>query len=189
MACSVDPLVARLMKIPQMRGWRRRPGRGVVVVATFLVISLLVALLLLVIVSRLVTDLSDFQQQLPASSAALEQSATELATQFGIPPQLVSAAVGQLQSGLTNLTSVVNALLTVFGGILNVVFTVIIAVYLATDSDRLLGFGVRLLPPGQRAEGEAVLGMTGLRLGMWVRGQLVVATIISSVFWVGLTLI
>ena len=189
MACSIDPVVAKLMKIPRDRGWRWQPGRGPVVVATFVVISVLVALVALVIVSRLITDLSEFQQRLPQYSETLQQAAAAQAQELSLPAQLIAGAIAQLQRGLTDLTTIIDTLLQIFGSILNVVFTVIIAIYLAADSDRLLAFSARLFPSGDQAEGEAVLSMTGMRLGMWVRGQLVVATIISALFWVGLTLI
>jgi predicted PurR-regulated permease PerM len=177
------------MQIPRDRDWRWKPGRGPVVVVTFVTLSLFVALVVLIIIARVASDLSAFEQQLPQYSTSLEQSVAAQVAVVGVPPEFVTQAVQQLQRGLTDLTQVVDTLLGIFGGLLNIIFTIIIAVYLAVDSRHLLTFSVRFLPAGQRAEGEAILSMTGLRLGMWVRGQLVVATIISSLFWVGLTLI
>ncbi|HYW89774.1 MAG TPA: AI-2E family transporter, partial [Chloroflexota bacterium] len=119
-------------------------------------------------------------------SAAWEQQLIALANQLGIPAELVTGVVNQIQSGLDWLVQVVQVLLGVFGGFLSVVFTVIIAIYLASDADHILESIVGLLPRDNRVKIDATLRFTGQRLGRWVIAQVIVASIVSAIWAVGL---
>jgi predicted PurR-regulated permease PerM len=186
MACAVDPIVSRIMPVLQARVGHHHLGRGPVVVVTFALGSLLVLAVTVKVAAVVVGEVAEFSNLVAQQSAAWEQQLSAAATQLGVPAELVVGVVNQIQSGLDWLVQLVQVLLGVFGGFLSVVFTIIIAIYLASDADGILGSIVGLLPKDNRAKMDRTLRFTGQRLGRWVLAQLVVATIISAIWAVGL---
>jgi predicted PurR-regulated permease PerM len=186
MACAVDPIVSHIMPVLQERVGKHRLGRGPVVVIVFALGGFVVLALTVKIAAIVLGELRGFADLVTQQSAALEQQLSAAAAQLGIPTDLVAGLVNQLQAGLDWLIQLIQVLLGVFGGFLNVVFTVIIAIYLASDADRILASIVGLLPTGNRVKMDATLRFTGQRLGRWVLAQLIVATIVSAIWAVGL---
>jgi predicted PurR-regulated permease PerM len=97
--------------------------------------------------------------------------------------------MNDLHAGLDRLLQIVSALLGIFGSFLNVVFTLIIAIYLASDADRILESIVSWMPADNRLKMDGTLRLTGQRLGRWVLAQLIVATLVSLLWAVGLTIL
>jgi predicted PurR-regulated permease PerM len=189
MACAVDPIVSRIMPILRVRLGNHRLGRGPVVVIVFALGGFVVLVLGLKVAGAVLAELPDFTTLVAQQSSGLEERLTALASQLGIPAQIVVEIVNQLQAGLDWLAQLVGTLLSVFGSFLNIVFTVIIAIYLASDADRILGSIVSWMPSDSRGKLDPTLRLTGQRLGRWVLAQLVVATIISILWAIGLTII
>jgi predicted PurR-regulated permease PerM len=189
MASAADPIVGRVSTMLQCRIGQRRVGRGPVVLTIFALGGFVALVVTLKIASVVLGELAAFSAVVDQESAALEQQVSAVATQLGIPPEIVTGFIQQLQGGLDWLAQLIRALLSVFGSFLSVVFTVIIAIYLASDADRILSSIVSWLPRDNRPKIDRTLRLTGKRLGRWVLAQLVVATIVSSLWAVGLTIL
>jgi predicted PurR-regulated permease PerM len=188
MACAADPIVARIMPVLR-RGVGKRLGRGPVVLIVFALGGLVTLAVTLKVAAIVLGEISQFTSLVAQQTAAMQQQLSAFLLQLGIPSELVDSFVSQFGAGLDWLAQLVGALLGVFGSFLNIVFTVIIAIYLASDADRILSSIVSWSPGDTRVKLDSTLRLTGQRLGRWVLAQIVVATIISTLWAIGLHVI
>jgi predicted PurR-regulated permease PerM len=189
MACAVDPLVVRVQPLVQALIRKHKLGRGPIVIVIFVLGALIVVLITLEVVSVALADVDQMTSSMAQNGTALQERVNSVSAQLGLPAAVPAAVVQQAQLGLDRIAAILGAVLGLFGGLLNVVFTIIIAIYLASDNDRILASMVSLVPGPNRLRVDNTLRNTGKRLGRWVFAQFAVATIISLLFAVGLTVI
>lgn len=73
----------------------------------------------------------------------------------------------------------------VVSGALYLLFTMILALYLTIDSDRIRRYAIEFLPFDRHAQALLVAERIGVRLGAWARGEALLARIIGSMTWAG----
>lgn len=91
--------------------------------------------------------------------------------------------------GQQMLQKTLNLSFGVLGVVLNIVLILFLAAYFAAESKNIVDSLVRWVPPSKRARVDELLGPVGMRMGGYLRGQLLVASAVATFFAIGYTLI
>ena len=196
-AAGMAPLVSRFTNPDRVPAGRWRPSPALVVVLIYLLVGLFVLVIGTILVRATLSQ-----------AAALAVRAPELANQLQAWYQNVigySSVLQQLDlwdmlggtSGLTQwllgaTQQILNAaglLAAIFGGAINVIFVLFMALYLTVDGPSMRDYLVVFVPISRRERARRIVANITSRLGYWVVGQLVVCVIVGLGAGVGLALL
>jgi predicted PurR-regulated permease PerM len=198
LAAGMKPLVDRLTAPALRRQGRWTPPRGLVVLAVYLTMILLVSvaggLILQVVISevqnlvngvpvyapRIVTRVNELLDLIPGGRA--------MVADLDIAGQL-SGLVSRLFGVFSQALLVFQYVLNLFSGLLDVLMILLLALYLTTDGPRIGRYLLAFLPPDRHEQAARVTDRIFIRLGGWVSGQLLLCVIIGFMSWIGLTII
>ncbi|OQX51246.1 hypothetical protein B5M47_01680 [candidate division CPR3 bacterium 4484_211] len=181
---ALDPLVTRLerLKIP-------RSLSSVVVLLGLLSISVWLVSL---VIPPLVSQIQALIQNLPE----FLEGAVETLTFWGqknIDPRLqrvLEQFAGNLSQRLLSGTGdVIRFGQSLIGGIFMLGTFVVLTLYLLIEYPRVVKSFISLLPKEQQGLAEQKITVINLRLGGWLRGQILLVLIIGGASWVGLSLL
>jgi predicted PurR-regulated permease PerM len=170
--------------------WLQRHGvpGSVGIALHYLALVGLLALFLWLVVPRAVNQLSRATGgNLPTSKTALEHAAQQ---SHGVKHQIL-VAINKRLKRLPSGTSLVHPALSIgtkaFEAIIGVFFVFATAAYWVFERDRARSLAVSLVPPEHRRTVYDTWELIDLKLGAFVRGQLIlvvlVATLLSLAFW------
>jgi predicted PurR-regulated permease PerM len=193
----VDRLAPAIDPKPRALTRRRSAPRALIVVGLYVLLVVTIALLAAILVPPTVTQVEELVNNLPRYADAFQEWVKGLPAKYpflpaglgdGLPQQLEGGAA-QLAGFLSQALVVFRLLLSVLGGALNFIFVLFLALYLTADADRVRRWTVNWLPPDRRSQVDEVLGHIGVKLGGWVRGQLLLSGIIGGITLVGLLIL
>lgn len=182
-ATALEPAVSWLQ--------RNHIPRALSVLIMYLLIFLVFSLIVVLIVPPLVTQLTelaksfpDYYNRLVSAFSTLDAGAQDEVSQ-------------SLQQGLQNLganlaqatSSILATLVGVFGGILQFMVTLVIAFYLVVNEDGVKRFVRSITPSSYQPYVTQLMHRIQLKLGSWLRGQLLLMLIIGVLTYVGLSLL
>lgn len=198
LAAGMTPLVSRFTSSESIGRWRWKPPRALVVLVFYLLLTVIAVTLGALLLPPLVREIEHLVRGLPEDVLVVQAWLEQLAAAYpylpavditqGVAEQL-RAAARQITGLLTQALVVVRVALGVLGGALNGIFVLILALYITADSQRILRYLLAFLPEDRRVQAERVAGHIGLRLGGWVRGQLLLSAIVGTITLVGLSAI
>jgi predicted PurR-regulated permease PerM len=191
-ASATTPVVDALTTSPRAQRWRWRPSRSLAALVVFLGGVVLVVVGALVLLATVAPDLSTLSVTMPGYVRRMRNTFDEL---LAANPELAARVGGALPSvqdlagSALGLLGQASRLLTfatgLFSGVLYSVFTLILALYITIDGNRIRLYVVELLPFDRHAQALTVSERIGVRLGAWARGEAVLATIIGLLTWLG----
>ncbi len=186
-AAAASPLVNALTDSVHTRRWHL--PRGIATLVVFLAGILLLVLVVLMValavgpdLRRFATNLPGYVQSTQTSFAELLSRYPELRAQFdgamaGLQVQdVLSRAVGLLSQA----SQVIGIATSALGGVLHLVFTLILALYLTVDADRIRRYLIQFLPFERQDQALRVTERIGVRLGAWGRGQVILGAIVGA---------
>jgi len=191
-AASVSPLADWLIQTRVVQGWRWKPGRAPIVLLVYALLGALAVVLAVLLAGTAGAQFATFRANLPRYVAEVEQSVHAL-----IPESVDSAVVSALQAlagrvlGLVSdfLSGVAGAVGGILGESVSLVFTLIVAVYLAADGERIQRYLLDFVPDSQQPRAARVMVVSRRRVGAWVRGQIMVSTITGAIYATGLAIL
>ncbi len=176
LAAGLEPVTTWL------RG-RTGRGRGPILMFVYVGFFLLVALVGLLVVPATISQLGEFAARLPS----LLGDAREWAA--GLRPAVLGAGVTSLIDALTRdapapsssetTGTIVSAGLVAVDVIITVVSVLTLAFFWLTGHQHIQRFALAMLPADRRAEVREGWNEVEVRLGLWVRGQLI---LMGSIF-------
>jgi predicted PurR-regulated permease PerM len=193
LAAAATPIVDGLTGGERARGWR--PGRGLAATVVFFGAVVLLILGGAAIAATVAPDLDGLMASLPGYARALELAIGELTARN---PELSSSLQGALPSlqdllggvvGIAQASRLVSVATRVFTGVLYVLFSLVLALYLTIDGDRVRRYMTQFLPFERHEQALLVSERIGARLGAWARGEALLGTIIGGLTWVGALLL
>ena len=96
----------------------------------------------------------------------------------------------QISQTLTSYTSgIFSATVSFFGGVASAFVVLIISFYLTVQAKEAKKFLVSLFPPKKRDYASDFINRIQVKLGGWLRGQIILSIIVGSLFFVGLSLL
>jgi predicted PurR-regulated permease PerM len=193
LAATATPIVDGLTRHKGASRWR--PNRALAASVVFLGAVVLLILGAVAIAATVAPDLDGLLASLPDYVAGLEVATQDLMARN---PELASRLRGALPSlqdllggaiGLTQASRVVSVATGLFTGVLYVLFSLVLALYLTIDGDRVRRYLIQFLPFDRHAQALLVSERIGARLGAWARGEALLAAIIGGMTWVGALLL
>ena len=196
LAAAANPIVEALTTSKRALSWRWRPARGLAALLVFLG-----ALLLLVLGAGIVlaTVAPDVAALAASSPAYMQRAETALQEALASNPELASRVSGALPSvqdmlgGGVALLGQASRLLGfatgVLGGVLYLLFALILALYFTIDGDRIRRYLIQFLPFDRQEQSLLVTERIGERLGAWARGEALLGVIIGVLTWLSALII
>jgi predicted PurR-regulated permease PerM len=189
LAFLLDPPVTLL----QRRGVPRLAGILIVYVGVVIAVIGLGVLLF----PPLIEQLQRFLEQLPSLASQIIAWEEEIVAWLGslpLPPPIREALDTIIESGqeavIGLLEAIVGPLLSVIartaGFIVGLVVIPVWLLYVLKDRERLPGSFLALLPVGWRPDAANGIGLTVGVIGRWIRGQILLASVIFGMTLVGL---
>jgi predicted PurR-regulated permease PerM len=196
-AAGMAPVVAPLTDPERTRRWRWRPPSAVVVLVIYLILGLIVIVVGTLLLQAVLTQATTLLQRAPEFALSAQDLYARAAERWTLLDQLdiidlFGGASGLTQSMVGVLAQVLNVaglLLALFGGALNVIFVLFMALYLTIGGRTMLEYLIVFVPSGRRPQAGRVIGHISERLGRWVLGEMELCTIIGVGAGIGLWLI
>jgi predicted PurR-regulated permease PerM len=179
-AAAMTPLVNGVMTSRLMHRARWKPGRGLVVVATYLVVGVAIILFGLLVVRAIAREIIELAQNLPAYADAFGAWLTSLAASYPALQQLdmaqwiaanVETVMGALGTVLGGVLGVVSFTFGLFGVFITVIFITFMSLYLAMDAPRFRDYMVVFWPYSRQPQVSRLTNEMGFRLGHWAIGR------------------
>lgn len=156
--------------------------RVLAVVATYLILFGLFALAIYLIFPPLVAQAADLADDIPALADTLRQQAIDLIDQFGgqgAGERVIDSVTAGAQGAMPDLSSVVRLPLTVAGIMVNVFVIFILSAFVLLERDGAREWLLKFVDNKDREHASNIGRQAILKLGAYVRGQLVVMTVIG----------
>jgi predicted PurR-regulated permease PerM len=196
-AAGMAPVVTRLSDPQHTRAWRWRPSPALVVLLIYLVVGLFVLTLGTILLQVVLTQGTLLMQRVPQYALTLQDWYARLTQRWTVldqfdPLSLFGGASGVAQWAAGLLGQVLNAaslLLALFGGAINVLFVLFMALYLSVDGPAMRDYLLVFLPVSRQPQVRRVITNISLRQGRWVVGELFLCVIVGAGAGIGLGLI
>jgi len=192
LAAAANPLVDGLTLTPEAKRRRFRIARGLAALLVFLAGLLLLVGGAVLVASTVGPDLRALAIRAPTyitqAEAALEQLVAanpELAARVTDALPSLQTAFGGAVALLGQASRIVGVATGLVSGLLYLVFTLILALYLTIDGDRIRRYVIQFLPFDRHDQALQVTERIGVRLGAWARGEALLAVIIGTMTWIG----
>jgi predicted PurR-regulated permease PerM len=190
LAAAANPLVETLTSSNRLLGSRWRPGRGLASLMVFLGALLVLVLGAAIVLATVAPDVSAL-----ATSAPLYMDRAEAMIREALAnnPDLAGRVQGALPSVqdllgggvalLSQASRLVSLATGVVSGFLYLLFTLILALYITIDGERIRRYLIQFLPFDRQDQALTVSERIGERLGAWARGEAILGVIIGVLTW------
>ncbi len=194
LSAAINPLVDAL----EARGWSRTWG----VLLVFAVLLLVLGAVVYSIIPVIVDQIGALSKTLGELVNGVLSGKRSLPFQGLIQPYLDSLAndldlkrlVGEFEQVLssvgTQLASVagssISAVTGIFNGLFNAILVMFLAFFVVTDKSAIHGFVSSLIPARHADYFEVKMAQVQVKIGAWVRGQLLVCVILGLIIYFGL---
>jgi len=166
---------------------RRRIPRGVGIAVHYLALAGAVALLLWLVVPRAVTQVQNAIEDLPTSSSEIEK---EAASSTGLRQEVLEGLqtrLEELPAGSDLIDPALEFGLIGFEIAIGIFFVLATAAYWIFERDRAVDLVASMMPRPRRKKMRDTWTLIDLKLGAYVRGQMIlivlVGTVLSLIFW------
>jgi predicted PurR-regulated permease PerM len=190
-AAAANPVVEGLTTSKRALSWRWRPPRGLAALLVFVGALLALVLGMIIVLATIAPDVAALAANAPQYVATGEAMIQD---QLARNPELA----GRLSGALPSVQDMLGGAVTVLGqasrivglatgilsGTLYLLFTLILALYLTIDGNRIRRFVVQFLPFDRQDQAIQVTDRIGERLGAWARGEALLGLIIGVLTWV-----
>jgi predicted PurR-regulated permease PerM len=189
-AAAANPIVEGMTTSKRAATWRWRPPRGLAALLVFAGAVLALFLGIFVALATVAPDVAALAANAPQYLAAGEAMIQELLARN---PDLASRLSGSLPSVqdmlggavtvLGQASRIVGVATGVLSGAVYLLLSLILALYLTIDGDRIRRYLVRFLPFDRQDQALRVTERIGERLGAWARGEALLGLIIGALTW------
>ena len=182
-------------------GRRRFPGvaRVVSILLIYVLFIALVALILYLTLSSIISEGSKFIESLPQLIEQARVTIEDLYAQYSdrIPEEFITQIQGMIESSvgvigdaaLSVALSAISGVVSTVSFVIGLIIVPILLFYLLKDKDELLDDVYRPLAPGVEAHTRNVLGIIHGVIGSYIRAQLISVSVVGILVFVGLTLL
>lgn len=173
---------------PTVDRWAKYLTRPGAVVAIFLMVFAVIALIFSLLIPPFVEQLREFSFNLPLYADQLNRSNNPAFIDSLV--SLVKENLNSISSQLSNFgANILSKTAGVISGVVAVVTVVILSFYLLIEEDGVKKIYRGVLPDEWHAPFSDITRKIAVKLGAWLRGQLVLMGVVSLLTTVGLLLI
>jgi predicted PurR-regulated permease PerM len=186
---ALGVIVAAGMASPVARLEALRVPRILAVVTPYVALLALLALLIALVMPVLVEQLAEAAVELPAMVVELTRYAEPLLRGLGLPTDLDELLELALEE-IGPVTGVIAAIpFTVATVTFNLVTVIFLSGLMLLERDRARRWFLQFVSPEDRELAVSVSGRSFERLGRYVRGQLIVMTVLGTIVAAGMTVL
>ncbi len=172
----------------------RRLPKWLSVIIVYAVVLAIVAAVFSLLISAIITEVTALATQvtsvLSPNAASANTPLFRALNRFGVSASQIAAArdwaTHQLEGAAGAAATIVTGL---FSGLLDIVLVTVLSIYLLIDGPRIIAWLRHDLPLSQRTRGEFMLGTFERVAGGYVRGELILCTLIGVLVGVGMQFI
>lgn len=179
-ASAIDPWVSGMH--------RRGVPRALAILLILILVLGIVSLVLVLLVPALVTEVRDVAQSFPSLYERLSKTAAF--DQFVSQPQIVEGIKKSLESfdqALVRITGpIFSGLSSAVGGLVSFIGIVVLTFYLSLEENGIRKFFAAVVPARYQPYLARVTNRIQERMGLWLRGQLLLSLIIGSLSFIAL---
>ena len=186
LASAFDPTVDIIQRF--------RIPRAVGIVVIYVVFFSVLTFVVVGISGPIATEVRNIAQELPKYYAEINASLERFQSANIFDGQRVSEIQGGLDQVILNLTrlasgNVLPVVSSIFGGLVSILLVLVITFYFSVHEGAVKKFLIWIVPKGREQESVAVMEKIQKKLGLWLRGQVLLSLIIFVVTYVGLKLL
>jgi predicted PurR-regulated permease PerM len=186
-AAAVQPIVARASDPARTPNWRWRPSPALVVVCVYLLVGMVGLVLGVILLRSALTQGALLAQRAPEYATLLQEWYSDVADHWGLLNELdlfdmlggTSALTQWIAGVMGQVLNVAALVLALFGGAINVILVLFIALYLTVDGRAIREYLLVFLPATRRGRARRIIANISTRLGQWVVGQLIVSVLVG----------
>ncbi|MDD2730796.1 MAG: AI-2E family transporter [Candidatus Portnoybacteria bacterium] len=184
----VAMIIAAAIDAPVCWLARHKVRRGLGVTMVYVAILLLLALFVYLVFPALAGQIKALAANLPSYLSGLGTSVSELEQKISMPAvqQILENVSNQLSEAATNAFGTV---INVFGGIFSALVILVASFYLSVQDKGIKKFIAVITPVQHRPYVTSLTERIQLKLGSWLRGQLLLMLIVGLMIYIGLTLL
>lgn len=184
LASAIDPWVDWLQ--------RKRIPRSAGVVLIYLALFAVLGSAIYIITPPIVKEVGALSQNLPAYQEKLGHLLTAL-KDFSAKTGLIDSSSANFESIGANLSgaagSIFGAIFGIFGGIVSTVLVLFITFYMVVEESALKRLVWLLAPADRQTYVLELVNRMQRKIGLWLRGQMILCLVIFLLVWPGLTLL
>ncbi|MDP2587128.1 MAG: AI-2E family transporter [Candidatus Komeilibacteria bacterium] len=183
MAAALDPWVDWLQK--------RRIPRGLGIVIIYIILFSFVSLAVILIVPPITKEVGQLSENFPLYYEKVMNGLQSFASvQTGSAQQQVQDSLKSLGNNLPQtISSLVSTIFDIFGGIFSVLLVLVITFYLTVQEEAMKTFIQSLAPDKLQPYLMRLYGRIQLKMGLWLRGQIILSLVIFVLTFIGLTIL
>ncbi|MBV9577583.1 MAG: AI-2E family transporter [Chloroflexi bacterium] len=196
-AAGMAPVVRRLSDPLRTAGWRWRPPAALVVLLIYVVVGVFVLVLGVLFLNIVLAQGGTLISRVPEFAIKLQTAYASVIGRSEVLRELDplsmlggTSAISQWVIGfLRQVLNVAGLLFALFGGAINVIFVLFMALYLSVDAPAMRDYMVVFAPRARQVQMRRVTTNISSRLGQWVVGEMVLCLIVGIGAGIGLGLI
>jgi len=167
---------------PVIKKWAKKIGRIPSVIALFLIIIVVLALVVYMLIPPITDQITQLINNAPSYLEKINLLRSYAPTlQESLPT--ISSSTGSITQGFVTVTA------GVFGGIITFLTAIVLFIYMLVDEQVLKNFVYSLTPTDRKEQIAEILRKIADKVGDWFRGQMILGLIIGVLDLVGLLII
>jgi predicted PurR-regulated permease PerM len=184
LAAALDPWVDWLhkFKIP----------RGVSIFFIYLITFGILSLAVILLIPALLTELNEISQKFPAifeTATSFFNTVQSYSEDAGFAKE-IQESIDDIQSALVTATGgVLSTVIGIFGGVLSFLTFLVITFYITIEEEAMKRFVFTSVPQKYQVYTMQMINAIQRKIGMWLRGQLILMVVIGVMTYIGLKLI
>lgn len=183
LASALTPTVDKMER-------QHRIPRVLSIIALYVGLFGIIALILVLLIPAIINQVGDIANNFPEYFSRVEQEVGNI-RDFTLTSSFVDSLQTNLQSLRTDLgqatSGVLGTISSVFGGIFSFLGVIVITFYLIIEEQAMRRFLKTIVPPRYLPNVSPMLDKIQIKMGQWLRGQLVLSLSIFVVTFVGLS--
>ncbi|MDD5589764.1 MAG: AI-2E family transporter [Candidatus Portnoybacteria bacterium] len=185
----ISVIIAAAVNTPIEWLSRHRIRRALAVAIVYIAVLSIFALLIYLIVPPLAGQIKSLANDLPKYLEGIQsQIGGYIGDNIGV--KNLQNLLGQIGDALGNIAgNVFSAAIGIFGGIFSAMMVLIISIYLAAQKNSLKNFFISIIPPAHHEYVSVLIDRIILKLGAWMRGQLILMAAVGTLVFIGLKIL
>ena len=183
LASAFDPLVDWLQK--------RRIPRGLGILIIYVVVFAFISLAVILIVPPITKEVGQLSENFPMYYEKIMNGVQNFTSvQTGTAQEQVQDGLKSLGSNLPQtISSLVATIFDIFGGLFSALLVLVITFYLTVQEEAMKSFIQALAPDKIQPYLMRLYSRIQLKMGLWLRGQIILSLVIFVLTFIGLTIL
>jgi len=184
LSSALEPFVNWLQK--------RKIPRGIGILLIYFILFAIAGFVVYLLIPPIIAETTELANRLPQIIDKVISGASAL-KEFSLEHGFLSNIKDALSSFSSNFSGaaggVFSTVTSIFGGIFNFILILVITFYMVVEENAMQKIVHSVAPAGHRAYVMQLVGRMQNKVGLWLRGQLILSLIIFTMIYIGLLIL